>query len=200
MALKKLGCPDGAYKINPDGKNAMTVFCDQTTDGGGWVVLQRRVSPFRTSFNKMWSGFRQGFGDINGEFWLGNIKIHRLTAAGLSNLRIDLTATGNHSGFAKYSGFNVANNGDNYRWTMQWHSGNIGNSIGIPHRDWNQVGRQFSTPDFDNDGFTGGSCARERKSGWWFNYCGYADLNQDGVPFWNTWTAKKVIQSEMKVR
>ena len=33
----------GVYTIDPDGSGAFDVFCDQTTAGGGWTVLQKRM-------------------------------------------------------------------------------------------------------------------------------------------------------------
>ena len=33
----------GVYTIDPDGSGAFGVFCDQTTAGGGWTVLQKRL-------------------------------------------------------------------------------------------------------------------------------------------------------------
>lgn len=54
------------------------VFCDMETAGGGWTIIQRRKSGL-VSFHRDWKQYKQGFGSIRGDFWLGNEHIHRLS-------------------------------------------------------------------------------------------------------------------------
>lgn len=54
------------------------VFCDMETSGGGWTIIQRRKSGL-VSFYRDWKQYKQGFGSIRGDFWLGNDHIHRLS-------------------------------------------------------------------------------------------------------------------------
>ena len=67
----------GVYYIDPDGLGEFKVFCDQTTAGGGWTVFQKRFDG-TVDFFRTWDDYRQGFGNLNGEFWLGLDKIYRL--------------------------------------------------------------------------------------------------------------------------
>ena len=79
----------GVYTVNPDGQQSFPVYCDMETDGGGWTVLQRQQEG-SVDFKRGWDDYKKGFGDIRDEFWLGNDKIHRLTASQEMVLRFDL--------------------------------------------------------------------------------------------------------------
>ena len=65
--------------------------CDQTTAGGGWTVFQKRLDG-SVDFYHGWADYKNGFGNLNGEFWLGLDKISRLTNT-KNRLRVDLEDT-----------------------------------------------------------------------------------------------------------
>ena len=50
------------------------------TDGGGWIVIQRRNASTRwVNFARGWVDYKNGFGDLDGEFWIGLQQIYELT-------------------------------------------------------------------------------------------------------------------------
>ncbi|KAH9504352.1 hypothetical protein Btru_063385 [Bulinus truncatus] len=55
------------------------VLCDTKTDKGGWIIIQRRVYK-NTSFRKNWVEYKDGFGNLCEDFWLGNERIHQITS------------------------------------------------------------------------------------------------------------------------
>ncbi|XP_066018350.1 microfibril-associated glycoprotein 4 [Pocillopora verrucosa] len=65
----------GVYTIDLDGHGAFSVFCDQTAAGGGWTVFQKRLDG-SVDFYRGWTDYKNGFGNLHGEFWLGLDKIH----------------------------------------------------------------------------------------------------------------------------
>ncbi|CAH2316459.1 Hypothetical predicted protein [Pelobates cultripes] len=69
------------YTIYPDGETPLKVLCDMHTDGGGWIVFQRRWDG-SVDFFRDWKSYKNGFGSRLNEFWLGNDNIHILTSAG----------------------------------------------------------------------------------------------------------------------
>ena len=99
-----------------------------TTDGGGWTVFQRRVDG-SVNFYRGWAEYKFGFGNLNGEFWLGNDKLHRISAAGNMTLRVDLEDFDGDIKFAEYSSFKVADGADKYRLWVGGYNGTAGDSL-----------------------------------------------------------------------
>ena len=118
----------GVYTINPDGVKPIQVFCNMTTDGGGWTVFQKRFDGF-VDFYLGWESYKNGFGDLNGEFWLGNDNLHRLTAADDVMLRVDLEDFEDDIRYAEYTTFKVADEGDKYRLLIGGYNGTAGDSM-----------------------------------------------------------------------
>ncbi|NWT90057.1 FCN1 protein, partial [Lanius ludovicianus] len=160
----------GWYTIYPQGCNATTVFCDMDTDGGGWIVFQRRWDG-SVNFLRDWDSYKRGFGNQLTEFWMGNDNIHLLTSLGPCELRIDLRDFENNYYFAKYASFRVLGESEKYRLVLgDFLGGNAGDSLSY-HRDM-----PFSTTDQDND-MSSFNCATEYKGAWWYNDCHYSNLN-----------------------
>ena len=114
----------GVYKIDPDGLGEFEVFCDQKTAGGGWTVFQKRMDG-SVDFFQWWDDYKRGFGNLNGEFWLGLEKIHRLTVSGSYKLRVDLEDFNGKTSFAEYSSFAVTNERTKYRLSLGPYSGKL---------------------------------------------------------------------------
>ena len=113
---------DGMYTIKPDNLLAFDVFCDQTTKGGGWTVFQKRLNG-SVDFYRYWNDYKCGFGDLNGEFWLGLDKIHRLTSDDNNVLRIDLGDFEGNNSYAEYDLFGVKSEKDKYKLILGSYSG-----------------------------------------------------------------------------
>ena len=59
------------------------VYCDMITNSGGWIVIQRNQKCSQLSFNINWRECKEGFGDLNKDFWAGLELMHTLTQTGL---------------------------------------------------------------------------------------------------------------------
>ncbi|GFO42466.1 fibrinogen-related protein 3-2 [Plakobranchus ocellatus] len=148
-------------------------LCDMFTDGGGWIVIQRRSSLFNVDFDRSWDTYKKGFGTFDDEFWLGNERIHAFTSSGTWELRVDLKYKGKEA-YALYSNFKVESELEQYKLRFGNYSGTAGNSLAIHN------GVKFSTQDRDNDERGDTHCAKKNTGGWWYinkSYCSWADLN-----------------------
>ena len=158
----------GGYTIIIHNTKQLRVYCDQDTDGGGWLVIQRRQDG-SVDFYRDWFDYQEGFGDISGEFWLGNDNINLLTRK-KQELRVDLIDFEGNTTYAKYSSFAVGSTSENYKLTIGGYSGTAGDAMPTHN------GMEFSTRDRDNDRYSG-SCAVLYKGSWWYNHCYTANLN-----------------------
>ena len=121
------------YHIIPDFGTPLQVLCDMTTDGGGWTVFQRRFDG-SVDFYRGWESYKNGFGNLTGEFWLGNDNLHRLTAADDVILRVDLEDFEGNISYAEYTTFKVDGEADKYRITIGGYSGTAGDSMRVKTR------------------------------------------------------------------
>lgn len=156
----------GIYTVVPSlGAMPVEVYCDMDTDGGGWTVIQRRQDG-SVNFDRSWKEYKDGFGDLHTEYWLGNEHIHDLSSQGDYVLRIDLEDWSGKHKYALYQSFSVEDEATQYRLHVTGFSGTVEDSF-----SWYHDKQSFSTPD------TGNICAEISHAGWWYNQCFYANLN-----------------------
>ena len=144
-------------------------YCDCAADGI-WTVIQKRFDG-SVDFYRNWTEYKEGFGDENGEFWLGNEALHQMTSSANYTLKIYVTNWENITKYAIYNIFQIADEADNYRLTIGGYCGDAEDSM-IHHHN----GQKFSTKDSDNDE-AAMNCAEKRNGAWWFGNCGNANLN-----------------------
>lgn len=77
-------------------------------------VFQRLVNGSQ-DFLLNWNHYREGFGNVNHEFWLGNDKIYSLTNQKTYELRIDFVNRDGAPHYAKFDFFRINDETDNYR-------------------------------------------------------------------------------------
>ncbi|XP_048733888.1 angiopoietin-related protein 7-like [Ostrea edulis] len=165
---------DGVYDIVPDNITSVRVYCDMTTDRGGWTVIQRRFDG-KTDFHRKWNDYKKGFGNPDREYWLGNDKIHALTNKRNQELHIDMEKFTGSMVYARYSHFSVGSESSEYRLSISDYSGNAGDMM---IQAYTLNGMSFTTKDRDNDGNRGYNCAvKYHTGGWWYNSCAHSDLN-----------------------
>ncbi|XP_034473510.1 microfibril-associated glycoprotein 4-like [Drosophila innubila] len=163
--------PSGIYNIliPSYSKHHFKVFCDSTTQGGGWTVILSRMDG-SVDFYRNWNTYKKGFGDLNGEFFLGLDKIHALTSEYSQELLVVLEDFEGTETFEKYEKFAIGDEDEQYALhTLGKASGTAGDSFSYHHT------MKFSTFDRDNDRLTQ-NAAELYTGAWWYKDGHYSNL------------------------
>ncbi|XP_050964061.1 microfibril-associated glycoprotein 4-like [Labeo rohita] len=192
------------YSIYPAGDVSVLVYCEMISDGngedqGGWTVIQRRMDG-SVNFYRPWNQYKRGFGNVEGEYWLGLENMYQLTCNRSYLLRVDLEDFDGNKVFALYSSFSVGPEADGYRLHVSgFTDGGAGDSLS-GHNAF-----RFSTFDMDQDVYEN-NCAKMFLGGFWYTGC--HNTNPNGVYLWgedpthyaigNIWSSWKGYAAGMK--
>uniref|UniRef100_A0AAV2JNY7 Fibrinogen C-terminal domain-containing protein n=1 Tax=Knipowitschia caucasica TaxID=637954 RepID=A0AAV2JNY7_KNICA len=189
----------GVYTIQPLNSEPFRVYCE-ITSAGGWTVIQRRQDG-SVDFHQPWEAYEHGFGNLNGEFWLGLEKMHAIAQSGGYILDISMTDWNSDLASLKLP-FNLG--GPETKYSLQLKKEGpfspVESALGRDTAD----GLPFSTYDQDNDRKSDTNCAMNLSGGWWFSRCGQSNLNgryfQSPPPkqrhqrkqslFWKSWRGR----------
>ncbi|EAA43404.4 AGAP009184-PA [Anopheles gambiae str. PEST] len=164
-------------------------YCEQTAYGGGWLVFQYRYDG-SVDFYRNWTEYRNGFGSMDGEFWLGLEHLHRMTSAAKHELLVELKDFDGSYMYASYAEFAIGSEEDQYPLTkLGSYTGTANDSL-LVHK-----GKTFSTKD--REGSSNSSCAVLYKGAWWYAKC--YDSNLNGV-YRNSENAENIVWGKYKLK
>ena len=182
----------------------MNVSCDMVTDGGGWTVIQRRIDN-STNFYLGWVSYKQGFGSLTGNLWLGNDNIHRLTASGNTVIRVDLEDWEGKTIHVVYRTFVVDDERNKYKLNATDYNRSNPARLGLASANK----KFFTTKDRNNFPWGSTNYALQQKGGWWYSISQSSNLNGrylgnqegDNGMYWFSWRRYLSLKrSEMKLR
>lgn len=158
-------CPHfgkGIYHIKLPEEKAFKAPCHESRR----MVIQRRMDG-SVNFNRSWREYKDGFGNLTGEFFIGLEKLHLITQSRPHELIIHLGKVDGSTSSVKYDDFKIGSEVNSYPLESIGNStGNAGDSLKLNEN------MKFSTYDRDNDISTN-NCANICSGGWWFSKCGY---------------------------
>ncbi|XP_052864057.1 fibrinogen-like protein A [Anopheles cruzii] len=163
----------GAYIIQAnDESNPLMVYCQRDVkDGDSWLVIQHRFDG-SLNFFRNWKEYRDGFGNIAEEFWIGLERLHQLTSGRAHELMVELRDFKGNYKFALYTAFEIGNETEQYNLkTLGAYHGTAGDSLSY------NKNMKFSTYDRDNDNYSPLNCAAFHEGVWWYNVCSNSNLN-----------------------
>ncbi|KAH8308060.1 hypothetical protein KR059_005826, partial [Drosophila kikkawai] len=113
--------------------------------GGGWTIILRRTDGSE-DFYREWMDYEKGFGQVDGEHFVGLARLHALSSSVPQELLILMEDYEGEQRYGMYDNFTVGGEANNYTLeSLGNFSGTAGDSLTY------HLGMQFSTKDRDND-------------------------------------------------
>ena len=139
-------------------------------------TIQRRISD-SVDFDRDWDEYVNGFGEADGNYWMGLEEIHQLTTTHDVGLDINIVTFEGDPFTLKFETISVGNAASNYTMTFTGYS-QSSDRVKFPLFNSNYNGLMFTTRDRDNDLKPVTNCASDiSKGGWWYHGCGHINLN-----------------------
>ncbi|XP_071836673.1 microfibril-associated glycoprotein 4-like isoform X1 [Apostichopus japonicus] len=171
---------EGVYKMYPLTwpSNPFDVYCQD-----GWMYFQYRFNG-SVDFQRDWIDYKDGFGSLEGEFWLGNEMVHYISKQRTYELRIDLLFSPLDAKiYLQWNSFRIGPESGNYVLEE------LGDYSGSFEKAYDYLdfhnGQPFTTQDRDND-ISGNNCAVRHAGAWWHRNCYASSLNGIYNGGWDT--------------
>ncbi|XP_046585477.1 uncharacterized protein LOC124292442 [Haliotis rubra] len=149
------------------------VFCEMVHKGKLTILRITPDAPY-VDFNRTFTEYKDGFGDLEGNLWLGLEKFYYLTNHRNMVLKVVVKTNGyeKQTSFRQrfYNDFKLSSESDGYRFNFSSHETKPGEAA-LGDCLTEVKGLPFSTIDNDRDTKVG-NCAKTHLSGWWYKNCG----------------------------
>ena len=171
--IRKPPADNGITLIRPDDGEPFAVYCNMNMFGGGWTRILYRYAQ-RIYFTLKWDEYKNGFGYLGSDGWLGLEKIHRLTKNKPATLLVSFRDKNGNYYYPQYRTFQVGNETTKYQLYIGGYTGDGGDSLSYSNN------ARFSTYDKDHD-TSSSNCASSYAGGWWYYNCAQGKLT--GHPY-----------------
>ena len=139
-------------------------------------TIQRRIGD-SVDFDRDWDDYVNGFGEEDGNYWIGLEEIHQLTTSHDVSLYMNIETFEGEPFTLKLQTFSVGNAASNYTWNFSQFS-QSSDRIKLRLFPSGYSDMMFTTRDRDNDLHPGINCATDVcRGGWWYSSCTYINLN-----------------------
>ncbi|KAI8747795.1 BgiBFREP21.3 [Biomphalaria glabrata] len=136
--------------------SGLKVMCDTKTDGGGWIIFQRRING-KVDFYRGWQEYRDGFGDYN--IVLSETEKYKLEIGNYSGNAGDDLSAHNYEYFTTFdrdndprSDLNCAERSSGAWWYEDCHNSNLNGQWGSTSRfrgmNWFELTGYYNSVSF----------------------------------------------------